>query len=597
MSQQDPYDRHSSILQGFGYDVAIGVVAAAVNAAIPTYLLDYQKQSYQRVVLNQSGSQKTVSFKDFAGMTGGLSPFSISDGAASNDSAVQKCQSLGMALAYEIQIGVPDYLNSFNWFSLDGASQKVKLTLTFATFTLCGFDAGASCWRKLSQTTTPWSMSNTVGVRLLQNTSLQSPALETVLSTDKVASNHAELAQFQQAIIDASQTRVQQPVPLSPQSLVADVFINPVLTIDYGKASHTFTSQANELLTDAMIKMGNSTPFVLGTMGGPLNVSRSQCLVSSYVGPPIASPVPHPTSDQSDCDSLNFVTMLPYALPPPGGEAWDVLPPPRQLTWNWVTPQEYSSQESFDGIACLSRKWLSDRILTSMLTIIQENSVQMNLTWPFGPPGIVNGQGYYLGFSTKASQLIPTMRSPFYGSTMLALNSYGSSSYYNQQSGCDPCRVSVTTIYELTVSTSPSTLVVEHLYGVHVTYQGYTIYPFQFNQSGDVWPIRKRRTDTWSVEVNADGGITWKCNPVVRDEDTPSPYALQANFNHWQGFLHNAAQPAHNLKSPDMNEIFKLADLQQSFQPFPGGKSFNFTGVGFSDNGDLIAKITYRDNS
>lgn len=584
MSQDDAYDRHSSILAGFGYDVVIGVAAAAVNSALPQYLLTFQKQSYQKVVVNQGGNRQTMSFDDFAKASGGIYPTNIYDGTASSDTAVQKCQNMGMAVAYEIQIGVPDFLNTYNWFSLDGASQKVKLSLTFQTFTVCGFDAGASCWRKLSQTNTPWAVSNTVGVQLLQNASLQSAALHEILSSNNVAKNQAELDTLRRSITAAR--KQVQPTPMSPQSLVADVFTNPVLTIDYGKASQAFIHQAEVLLTDALLKVGNQTPFVLGTLGGPLNVSRSECLISSYVGPPIALPLRQPSSDQQGCDSLNLVSMLPYALPPPGGQAWDPLPPPRQFTWNWLKPADV---QNFHGVASLSRKWLSDRLLTNMLSTISALSVQQNIEWSYEP--------YF--FTAKTTKLVPTLRSPFIGSTVLTANSYGQSNYSAKDvwGGDIPTKLSITTIYEVSVTTSNAQLVIEQLYGVHITYSEFTIqHPGSHDQSGDCWPVRKRVTDTWSAEVSDNGIVTWKNINTTHDGSTPS-YPLQGNFQvdvaPFPPFMTVAEAPLKSMVSPDLNEILKLGDLQQSFHPFPGGKDFNFTNVQFSDNGDLIATITY----
>jgi hypothetical protein len=119
--------------------------------------------------------------------------------------------------------------------------------------------------------------------------------------------------------------------------------------------------------------------------------------------------------------------------------------------------------------------------------------------------------------------------------------------------------------------------------------------PYCWRQSyGNI--VDKTITDTYTLSVTAQGGLT--ANLATTSADHSQILEVGGFVNFWGSDINNiidtVTNTVRNFVSPSFRDI-PLAVVQDFV--FPGGKTFAFKTVGFSDHQDLAGHITYADPS
>jgi hypothetical protein len=139
--------------------------------------------------------------------------------------------------------------------------------------------------------------------------------------------------------------------------------------------------------------------------------------------------------------------------------------------------------------------------------------------------------------------------------------------------------------------TAGNTITIEQHLVVYIYARG----TFGVSSSGNV--VDKTITDTYTLSVTAQGGLT--ASLATTSADHSQNITVSSGFvNFWGSDINKIIGDvegwAKGIVSPSFRDI-PLAVVQDFV--FPGGRTFAFKTVGFSDHQDLAAHITYADPS
>jgi hypothetical protein len=178
----------------------------------------------------------------------------------------------------------------------------------------------------------------------------------------------------------------------------------------------------------------------------------------------------------------------------------------------------------------------------------------------------------------------PTVSVPPSGGTILSC-SYSSDASDQAGADGDLGKMRLSSSFDLSVSVNGTQIViVQHLViGLYVKH-------LATSDSGNV--VDKQITDTYSLGVNASGQIVATLQSSTTVDNSKKPKA-----NGFLNFWANVDSISNDVvKWAQGCVATRLTDVPVSFVQnfvFPGGLTFVFADVAFSDNQDLVSHITY----
>ncbi len=249
------------------------------------------------------------------------------------------------------------------------------------------------------------------------------------------------------------------------------------------------------------------------------------------------------------------------------------MPVPTQFSWNWIDND--TEAQNYHGIIAVNRNTITNYFENELTSFVAKNCYTPSVTVTEGPTFAWNMSPWQTPTVTKN----PT------GSTVL---SYSYSATSTDGTGANDCigEMTLTCNMDATVVFSGNTIVItQHL----VIY----IYAFSWGTSADGNIVDKTITDTYTLTASDDGKMLMKLDTSTKDiSQTPSVNGF-LNFFTGVNDLINAVKDWLNEFIPTAFEDIPVAWLQTFV--FPGGNTFSFKDVNFSDNQDLVTHITYVD--
>lgn len=545
----------------YGYDFVVATTQESINATMKEYLYNTQFPVV-KMYWNQdaNGNPVAVTYAELMQQTNGTDPLNVPSWKTGDPESqdIKNINGSQFWFAFEAAIGVPGGVSPGqipDIISLQTGSQTVIFNLMCSEFKVVSAmfsRQGMTSFDNFSQPdNAPWLFTSSVRLQNIINNNNLPPAVKAQL--DNFGPNAFSI---QQLIFDLDNAALQSTPTITgidpgtpTYNLLNQVFV--------GAYFNAMKQTAQPVLNYAVVKnVASNTP------ASSLTLTNMNLEASSYVNPATAAQVPG-----SQLSSLNYLCAV----------NGNTLPPAVPFTWNWV---EQSEEASFDGVVSINRNTFATYFQNQLLPYVRANcytpSVRVWLSGTFD--ATVNFQWG----STPGQN--PQISRPSTGPKVL---SFSFSSSASDQAGLngDMGKSTLSTTFNVDVSFVNNTIIItQTLY--------YYIYVRSLASSESWKPVNKTITDTYTLAVDQSGGLTAVKSTAVSDNSEKMPEAnwfinlftglnsLDATVDQWvRDFIGTSFQGI-------------PVNVAQQFV-FPGGKTFAFKDVVFSDYQDMISHITY----
>ena len=330
--------------------------------------------------------------------------------------------------------------------------------------------------------------------------------------------------------------------------------LNDIIVTEYFKASQA----KGQPIVGVAVKQPPST--------ATLELTGLNFMVNPYMDAG-GVPQPRPTNAQKQQASLNYLCTT----------RGDFSPAPSRFTWNWLDSQQL---EKSDGVVAINRNTLA-RYFTQQLSGFAAANCY-NASVNVSVHGFLDTEVSYSWGMTRNQH--PTIVTPTSGPTVLSL-SHSSSASDQAGLGGDMGRMTLSPSYTMTLAFSGTSIVIYQHLNVYLYVRSLAT-----SASGNI--INETITDTYDLSIDKDGTLQVSSPKVVRTNNSQNP-GTGGFLNFFTGLnsIINDVKGWSNGFVPTQFTNIPVA-FAQGFV-FPGGRTFNFDSVAFSDDQDLVSLISY----
>lgn len=540
----------------YGYDFVVATSQESINATMKEYLYNSTFPLVQ-MYWNQDdqGQPVAVSRDDLLKQTNGTDPLTVPSWSQGDPTtpAIENINNSNFYFAFEAAIGIPADVapqNIPDIVTLQSASQSVIFNLMCAQFTVvtCNFGRhGLTSFVNVSQPSdSPWLFTSTVPLKQITDNSNLPPAVQAQLNN--LGPNAFSVQQLffdlDNAALESTPT-ISGVDPGTPAyTLLSQVFVGAYFT--------AMKTAAQPVLNYSIVE---NTP---DSDTSTLKLTKMELEVSPYT----------PSSS-----STNDLNTLNYLCETNGNN----LPPPTPFSWNWI---EQADEANFDGVISINRNTFADYFQNQLTGYVSQNCYKAWVrVWL---SGFLDTTVNYSWSMTPGQT--PTITKPTTGSQVLAY-SYSSDASDDAGLDGDMGKMELSTTYNASVTFSGNTIVVQQSFLVNIYIRSL--------QSSEHWnAIDKTITDTYTLAVDQSGHLTASLSsvPVDNSDSTPSANWFIDAFTDLNHLVGDIASWASSFSATGFHSM--PINVAQQFV-FPGGNTFTFKDVDFSNNQDLVSHISY----
>ncbi len=568
--------------QKYGYDLVCAITQDAVNATMKRFLSHYEGQEFAACYTFDTKTGKTVEtpLADIVAKIGG-NPFTIANGDNANPLVAKLYNDCKFRFAFRAKIGTPSGVKPGalpDIVRLDKGNSLVTYQLYCAEFQVLDLENnfGAVAWTNLSQPAAqPWIFQFTVNLDLagIDFAKLPKPVQDKVLDL-----NPNTAFSVQQLYLDLN-TAGLESLPtiqgLDPSSdtyvYLTKTFINTYwLTLKKGSQGAILGYSLKPATVD------NSVPSIVPTA---LTIEVSP-YVNGQGGP----------TGQYGLYTLDYLVMskgakLPAAVP---------------FEWNWV---DQSEEADFDGVMAIRRDIYLDYLQGLFNDELRREglSIETHCELHHSGENYTIQYGYHPSGSTAAFQARPAGQAAGSdGFTSVLSLSFGNDSHDDSEASSHLSSIHGDFNYSLNgdVAVKDST--------IRVTLTAVVYVQFNTHEAGDRHPIvdgnalNYTTTTTYQLVGTPDG----KVQVIAKTDETggiqslfwgSDPLASTGEIRDNATNLANTlAARVKGALSGYGTAIATLVNKSHCWT-FPGGQTFTYKQIGFSQYQDLLAHVTYAD--
>lgn len=555
----------NSALSSYGYDYVLAVTQQSINDTAFDFLRRKQPVISVVYVYDDNGDPKRIGYDDFKTLAHGTDPFNIPSSGPDHDAAVKLLDDAGLMFGFQAAMGIPA---GFKVATLPpimalGAGPLDPLTfrLLCRTFTLVELKAiphkpsiYAAYAQPVGPDGQPWIFTYT------------------------------DIHLDQKPVTDVRQFltgEASQSLPAATREAVAarpDAFSIQQLLFDVRKAACTGRPEISGV--SGLLRETLYADFSLEYFTQLTNTGPPMLAVVPTGGDPLAGLQTefsiNPSPDHPELGCVNYLCTT----------AGHQLPAPQSFPWAWVEPGE-----DVDGVCVISRQHLVASLRDQLAGYVENNK------WLPNPVYVEVGMiSYDAQFGVSARHLdwhgkppdnlqilTETLKAPDTGELVLDWQ-FATSREFDYLSGTSWMRGQ--TSFSLTVTFSGDQIIIEQHALVYCKLVMVTFWRKEWNL------VDLKITDTFTLSTTHDGKLT--ATRSTKTDDNPTPIdgdALVPDL--YERFTRVQKQVRAYVTSALVD--IPLAILDNVI--FPGGRSFLFSKVAFSDHQDLVAHITYTDQS
>lgn len=564
----------------YGYDIVVATIQGSVNATLDQFIHSAAQPLVVMCYVNDgSGNPVPIDYQTLVTNAKGSDPFNVPANAdPATDADLQNLAAAGFLAGFKAQIGLPPGvpLTQITDIMVLGANTNiVTYNLLCSTFAVVQYTPASgttsAAWLSQSQPSgAPWIFTSQVNLEFSTADQANYSSLPPAVYA---ATNNMGAAEFsvQQLMFDLDTAALET----SP----AITGVQPNTNL-YNCLQHDFINTYFTALQKSGLPLLNYTITQNGVDNSTLTIS-SQSLQVNPLLDASGNPVVNPTQQESDLYSLDYLCAV----------NGNTLAPPAQFTWNWI---EISEESQYDGVIAVNgvtfSKWLGAQLQPALQTlcIIPECICGSGLAFGLGFAQDTTPQQYNVQTGQPASEqgFVPVLYSNYAkeskasGSEFVAFGSL--KCVYSMSSG-------------VSFSTNQVQVVTEVCAYIDFDVEG-------GHSRGKVALFQS--TTTYTITVDAFGNLQVD-NPTPQVEDASQPLDISI----WSKII------SVDQVTNDINQLVAqvkdcigdyLVNYDNGIQQcigslksfvFPGGQTFAFADVAFSQYQDLVAHITYVDPS
>lgn len=547
----------------YGYDFVVGVTQASINATMLAYIASLQEPIINVCYIADSeGKPQQIDYEELKNRAGGTDPFSVPDAVSPTDPALTQLLQARFIVGFRAQIGIPpmdDPKSLPDMVTLGSDTTAVDFGMYCSEFTVAylnpggGYASVPSFMKKTQPKNNPWVFRSRVNLNLSTVANDGYANLPPVVQA-QIKNMSGSAFSIQQLLFDLSSAALSS-IPtidnMNPGSLLYMImqqyFIGAYFT--------ELKKNGQPLLGCSVVHHDASVATMTVT-----NLNMEACPYVDSTGQPCTKPNP----TQQSLATLNYLCAADGAS----------LPPPVPLNWNWVEPADMADH---DGILSINRNTFANYFRHKLAQYVPTVCIQ-----PYAHVE-ADGLGSDMSCSFTPGQA-PTVTCPG-GSTVLKYD-YSQSSYDEAGLNGDLGHLQLNSTFNLAVEFKSNTVVITQQLTIYCGIKkNFT------SESGNVFD--KTIVDTYTIAIADDGSLQATLQSVPTDNSCSlSTDAFQNFFTNMNDVSRQIKDAASSVAGSNFTDI-PISTLQKYV--FPGGKTFAFKDVQFSDNQDLYAAITYVD--
>jgi hypothetical protein len=550
--------------QRYGYNVVVATTQASINATMKMFL-DNVEQPVVNVtfVADDKGNPVRIDFNDVQKV---CDPFGIPANAQpASDPNIKKLLSLRFMAGLRARLGIPTSIRNPrkvpDLVVLGGDTSAVTFNLLCSEFELVELSPGGwggMSWTHLSQSDgDPWLFQSKVDLRMstveLNRYNTLPPDVR-----DRIK-NLKDAFSIRQLLFDFTNAGLSAPPMIEGiqsgtklYALLQQYFI--------GAYFNQIRAKGEPVLNVAIIR--HETPT------STLAITDLNLQVCPFVGSN-GAPIVDPTPEQARLATLAHLCETNN----------EIMPPAVPFTWNWIdeNPDKTKSQRDFHGIVAIKRKTFAQFLRNQLAQYVSKNcyapSVKITMD------GLTSLWDWHL---TPGQQ--PSVTIPESGNTVLIF-SHSAETYDEAglSGAVGQCRLR--SGFELNVAFGGSKIVVSQHLTVWTRIKSGLV-------ESEGYIVNKTINETITLSVNADGRLvvgTPETEVFSFPDDLHINWFLEL-FTQLNAMIDELKGRADSITTWTLTDI--PIGLVQDFV-FPGGRTFSFKDVAFSNHRDLVAHITY----
>lgn len=557
---------NQSNLATTGFDYVVALTQDSINAALEEYLYT---ANLPEVVLcyqyDDNNNPVSIDYQTLVKNANNTDPFLVPDGTAATDPRVQNLSNANFAFAFKARLGLSPGLTPADLppiVVLQPGQSNVSYTLMFAEFVATEIIYGARGrmqWVNQSQPSkTPWTFTTIV------NLNLQAADFTSLTAAAQEAIKHIgdpNMFSIQQLYYDLNKAALES-VP-SFDKLPSNSQINGFMNTDFISTYWTALHKAEKKAQSASEVFGFGAKQLSATPPSSIAITDLNFFT------------PNNAAGEKAPLTLNYLCAANNKTLPDTTHAG--------FGWNWVEPAEASQ---YDGVAALNSEtfinYLSNALLPDRSTLLEY--VKRNCYKPSVKVKYKAGKAKVEYNFTLTPGQTPTV-GPRQGGVILAYS--WSSEEAHDQAGVrgDLASAKLSSRFNLEVAVQGNKMVITQ----HLIIHFYARKELAKSE-GNVVDLQIQ--DTYTFGVDNEGHIVVSPPQSERTDHSHDPRIdrFENFFLNFNEFLKQKAEWAQGIATASIQDI--PAAAVQSFI-FPGGNTFSFADVSFSDHQDLVAHITY----
>lgn len=556
----------------YGYDVVVATTQKSINATMDEFLSELESPEVIKCyVMDENGNPQEIDYNELIQRAKGTDPFNVPKGTATSDQAIQNLSSAFFMYAFKAKIGLPQGYAPLtpngpelpDIVELGSSASAISFNLMCSEFDIVQASYGPRGiigWLNESQQPGgAWTFKSQVDLRMGRYDDSKYNSLPVAVQ-NRIKNLGTEAFSIQQLFFDLDNAALESIPSIS------------------GVAPGTpLYSSLQEVFLGAYFSeiQKNGAPvlnYTLNTHPGPSDPQTALHLtdLNMEVTPFLDSngyPTDEPTQEEKDLSTLNYLVATD------GKE----LPPAVPFTWNWL---EASDATSHDGVISVNRKTLAKFFENQLIAHARKNCylpkvhVWLHHALPKFSQSMTGNQ-------------MPKIVTPTSGNVVLAMT-YGPMAKYDQAGlGGDMGRLRLTSSYNLTVTFVDNKITISQ----HLVVK---LYVRKYATSAKANVVDKQIIETFTLSVDDEGKLHYS-DPETNIIDNSKELKANPFLSIWanaNGFIHKASAMIKGMTNSSLKDL-PVSTIENFV--FPGGKTFTYSDVQFSDNQDLVSRINYVD--